>query len=565
MRILNMAVLVAPFLLFAAFCCNATTILIKPDGTGDVADIQTGLDVANEGDTLLLADGVFQGKGNRNLDCHGSAVTVMSAASNPLACVIDCQQAGRGLIFDSGELRSCMVQEITIRNASAPLFENGGAIFCDGASPTLQNCIIELSNGGPEGGGAYCTGGATPRFDGCVFRDNYADLGGGVCCRHSNVEFRECVFDENAAMWEGGGIYSDNSTVLLSDVLFSANHGDVPDIDFYGAAIATVQSTLEATSCEFIDNVALGCGAVAINAETLASFDDCVFHANVGGGYFASYFGTLVCDGGSVATLTSCVIAGNLGGVYCQSAGTHVMCESCAIVGNYAAKGGGVRLRAASAFECTHTIIWDNCASESGDELFVASNSVAALECSCIDTTGIGPLQDIGEVMFSESMVYDDPFLCEPPNCFGVPSAQDSYGIYDNSPCMHPVCGTIGARGIECWTPQSIEEQSPINDDALKRPSEVSLCIKPAVLRASVQLTLEATSEHLACQAIPAEIHTVEGRLVRRLSLVSRGGELFETVWDGCDSQGSQVPEGCYLVRAVTPEGRVTRRVIALR
>ena len=69
----------------------ARTWYITPDGTGDAPTIQAGIDSAIAGDEVVLADGVYTGDGNRDLDYNTKAITVRSASGDPSACILDCQ------------------------------------------------------------------------------------------------------------------------------------------------------------------------------------------------------------------------------------------------------------------------------------------------------------------------------------------------------------------------------------------------------------------------------------------------------------------------------------------
>lgn len=156
---------------------------------GPKATIQAGIDVAGEGDEVLIADGAYAGAGNKDLDSGGKPITVRSANGDPAACVIDCEYEGRGFYFYSGETAASIVQGLTIRNGTA---DCGGGVRCDNSSPTLINCTV-VANAANEGGGLWCYGGS-PTLTDCWITDNMAfGDAGGVSCRGSSPMLTNCV------------------------------------------------------------------------------------------------------------------------------------------------------------------------------------------------------------------------------------------------------------------------------------------------------------------------------------------------------------------------------------
>lgn len=91
MRKLTISVIAAAVLLLAAAPAISRTWYVKPDSTGDVPTIGIAVDsAAAEGDTVLLADGIFTGAGNKEVDCQDKALTIVSESGDPEACIIDC-------------------------------------------------------------------------------------------------------------------------------------------------------------------------------------------------------------------------------------------------------------------------------------------------------------------------------------------------------------------------------------------------------------------------------------------------------------------------------------------
>jgi hypothetical protein len=107
-------------LLVLSSAANATTYVVRPDGTGDYPTIQAAIDACVDGDVVELTDGIFTGDGNRDIDYRGKAITVHSQTGNPELCVIDCQgtwsDPHRGFDFHSQEQSSSVLRGITIRN-----------------------------------------------------------------------------------------------------------------------------------------------------------------------------------------------------------------------------------------------------------------------------------------------------------------------------------------------------------------------------------------------------------------------------------------------------------------
>ena len=84
-------------LLLAAVCVPCSTlpalaaeIFVAPDGSGQYPTLQAALDAAQEGDTLLLGDGRFEGPGNHGLTIW-RAISIRPAQGGPSSCIIDCE------------------------------------------------------------------------------------------------------------------------------------------------------------------------------------------------------------------------------------------------------------------------------------------------------------------------------------------------------------------------------------------------------------------------------------------------------------------------------------------
>jgi len=130
---------------------RATTLQVP----GDYSTIQPALNAASSGDTVLVADENYTGSNNRNLVFEGRSIILMSE-NGPDNCIINCQFNGNGFIFEDEETENAVVDGFRIINGSGYSDQDmGGAIFIDGASPTLRNLIIDNCSVGDGGGGIY--------------------------------------------------------------------------------------------------------------------------------------------------------------------------------------------------------------------------------------------------------------------------------------------------------------------------------------------------------------------------------------------------------------------------
>ena len=98
--------------------CNVITV--NADGTGDYPTIQEAIDASLDGFIIELADGVYVGDGNRNINFGGRAVTLRSQSGDPYACVINCQgsesSTERALYLNSGETSNTVIEGIRFKN-----------------------------------------------------------------------------------------------------------------------------------------------------------------------------------------------------------------------------------------------------------------------------------------------------------------------------------------------------------------------------------------------------------------------------------------------------------------
>jgi hypothetical protein len=239
---LKSGVIILVFLVGMVSIAYGRTIYVDDDGPADFNTIQAAIDDSNDGDTIIVADGIYMGDGNRDIEfSHGlpegqtRAITVRSA-NGPENCIIDCNASRdgynhhRGFRFISGEDANSVISGFTIINGYAPCEGYlpplgvcgyiGGAIYCGwSSSPTISNCIFtgnSALDASGSGGGICCHLRSNPTVSNCIFFGNRAIYGGGMSnIFYSSPTVTNCTFSDNLAIDSGGGVNigSGNPTV----------------------------------------------------------------------------------------------------------------------------------------------------------------------------------------------------------------------------------------------------------------------------------------------------------------------------------------------------------------
>lgn len=192
--------------------------------------IQSAIDAASDGDEVVVADGIYTGDGNKNLEFLGKAITVRSE-NGPENCIIDCESSGRGFYFHHDEDSSSVVKGFTIRNGyvdGAWPQDSGGGILCASSSPTIIDNIIINNSVLYGGGGICCFESSNPIIQNNTIRENFAFLGGGIYCFRSSPMITDNDIMSNITDSHGGGIScSDYSDPIIQNNTIIGNRGRI--------------------------------------------------------------------------------------------------------------------------------------------------------------------------------------------------------------------------------------------------------------------------------------------------------------------------------------------------
>ena len=247
--------------------------------------IQAAIDAASDGDSVLVADGIYTGDGNKNLDFQGKAITVQSENGSD-NCIIDCEGDGRGFYFHTGEGENSVISGFTITNGQTDDGESsgsgyderfGGGISCYQSSPTINNCII-TGNSGRLGGGISCYD-SSPTINNCTISGNTAPYdGGGILCRFfSSPSIVKCTITGNTTdSWGGGISCSTSSSPTITNCLIIENTGNCGGICCGGFSSPNITNSTISGNKAVIHG-----GGIHLGHNSSPTFSNCILWNNL--------------------------------------------------------------------------------------------------------------------------------------------------------------------------------------------------------------------------------------------------------------------------------------------
>lgn len=421
--------------------------------------IQAGVDSAAGGDTVLVADGIYTGDGNRDVDFRGKAIVVMSE-NGPEATIIDCEGSSsephRAFLLENGEDSTSVLEGFTIRNGRT---NDGGGVYCWYSSPTLRKNKITDSYAVAYGGGISCELYASPAIEENVFVGNYAIGGAAVGCEDHCAPRIACntmtdgdagmggaihtrtwcspqivgnTMADNNATWEGGAIYCKNDgSVVIIDNLITGNvvsNGSGGGISVESCdSLAVEGNTITGNESIMYDGGGISFSNVcyAIIAGNRIAGNICNYE---GGGIDCAYYSPLI---------TGNVIEGNVAGAGggISSMHAHPTLEGNTITGNVANSGGGICASWHAHFTVKNCIVWGDSAVE-GLEIHLWGESSISVDYSDVEagSSGVWVCQNC-DLYWGEGNIDLDPlFVTGPLGEYYL--SQIAAGQPEDSPCV---------------------------------------------------------------------------------------------------------------------------------
>jgi len=302
----------------------------------DYPTIQSAIDDADNGDTVIVAPGVWTGPGNVDLNFDGRAITVKSQINpdNPdpaiiASTIIDCDgdryEPHRAFWFNSGEGHDSQVLGFTIINGyqRGPAEDKaesgyvGEPIDFFVPEPIVDDPLtappIALDgndiSGDGYGGGIYCSNSSSPTIGHCVISNcvvtgaQGGDGADGLSAPWSHWTLED--YEEDPPPPDAEQEENDNGQ-------WGGNGGTGTGTGYGGAIACRNNSSPVIVSCTIINNSARGgCGGIG-GAGGSSEDGDYGWGGNGGDSIGDGKGGGIYCDWNSSPTITDCVFSNNV-------------------------------------------------------------------------------------------------------------------------------------------------------------------------------------------------------------------------------------------------------------
>ncbi|MEN6429033.1 MAG: right-handed parallel beta-helix repeat-containing protein [Phycisphaerales bacterium] len=211
------------------------------------------------------------------------------------------------------------------------------ALYNAGARLHVVNCGFRRNLSWENGAAIRCEGGELILSD-CAFEDNAADdSGGAVYASNATLSLSNCSFVNNEASEDAGAIYAWTANITLSACSFVTN-GSSDD----GGAISVRSAHLELSDCRFANNWTTDEGGAIYGEEAELVLTGCTFTGNVAHPWG---WGGAIYQWQGASTFVACGFEGNAadwaGGAVCFWLGDSASMIRCTFRQNCVTESGG--------------------------------------------------------------------------------------------------------------------------------------------------------------------------------------------------------------------------------
>lgn len=387
----DLAINEGSFMEVSESCDNSSGLSASDDeilstGEGSFSDIQTMIDNAAEGDTIVLSGNDYLGSGtqitvSKRVTIDGNNSTLNAGHASRIFNIIASDVVLKNIILSNG-------------NSSS---SSGGAVYWLGDNGNMTNC--RFSDNHAHDGGAVYYKGSNGVIENTVFINNSAFYNGAVYMNSLNAKIINCTFTSNCATNSSGALgWVKKGNGVISNSKFIKNAAR------YGGAIYINNATdLRIENSEFYNNSAVRKGgSLYWDSVDNGTIIDSKFKNSTagefGGGIYYDECGNMLASNCSFA---GCSVKSKSGGaIYCYSAdGVNVSIAGCSFVNcNAGESGGAIRLFCANSTVSGCTFV--KCyASESGAIYWSGDNGTVS-DCSFVDCSAVDEYYARGGAIF---------------------------------------------------------------------------------------------------------------------------------------------------------------------
>ncbi len=445
-------------------------------------DLQDALDVADTGDEVRVAQGIYYpdgGTDDRNISfelpegviLRGSFAGVEginpddsdstlypTTLSGDIGLVGEKSDNSYHVVSVAGATVPVRVYDVNIWNGNADgdfPDDSGGGFRASGSIVEVINCDFSY-NTANVGGGVALLDNSTGDFTDCSFYRNMASgSGGGLHAVGSALQLIGCDFSRNSSETHGGGLACLATFGVMEECLLSCNTGELA-----GGGAYFWMGGIDLTDCVFSSNFQLntfttgsigGGGFLANSANPV--LQNCIFYNNLcdseGGAIHvkagqliahnsrfvsntSSRGGGAVYQGGTLATVQNCAFLNNTslghGGAF--SCVGNVEATNCVFRGNNARNHGGGIYDVSSDSNVKSSIFWGN-EDEAGFGVMsqIGGSGLTSVDYCCIQNL---PVDFGGIANFDSNPMFENP---DGPDAVQG-NMDDSVALVNGSPCI---------------------------------------------------------------------------------------------------------------------------------
>jgi flagellar hook capping protein FlgD len=270
---------------FSFFVINLSATIINIPA--DQSTVQNGIDIAVNGDTVLVHPGTYF----ENIDYCGKLIIVASLflttqdTTYISQTIIDGNNSESVVGFQNQENETAVLCGFTIKNGNGSsinifggndYYRIGSGIYCIwNSNPTLSNLKItaNVAIGHSMGGGIFIYQSSPNVYESEIF-DNDVQIGngagGGLYCLEGSPSLSNLIIKNNQA-GKGGGLLFSGATPVLSNILVEYNYATSRGAGVYAQNLSQIQ--FEEVTIRYNNSDGRG-GGIYLSEESIINFSE---------------------------------------------------------------------------------------------------------------------------------------------------------------------------------------------------------------------------------------------------------------------------------------------------